>query len=137
MGVLLLNYKEIQAFETALRKAIEQSKLQAAEALIRASVRDDPDELLREVLDRPLDRLHIRDWNNIGAELLRFHQLVERYVEDPGLPRPLRVFVRGNCRPADGDEHHRLRHSGDSIARCEHRTIRSGGDDASSRTRPC
>jgi hypothetical protein len=86
-----LDYKEIQAFETSLRKAIEQSELRGAEALIRASLRDAPDELLQEVFDRPLDRLHIRDWDNIAADM----EDARRLVPDGQLEREWAAVLLG------------------------------------------
>ena len=47
-----------------------------------------------EIGDRPAwDRHSKRIAISAGAILLRFHQLLDRYAADPGLPRPLPLFV--------------------------------------------
>ena len=91
MGSPALNYREIQAFETALRKAIECSELEGAEALIRGALRDAPDALLEEVLNRPLDRLRIHDWDNIAADM----EGARRSVPEPELEHEWAAVLLG------------------------------------------
>ena len=50
-------------------------------------LRDAPDALLEEVLNRPLDRLRIRDWDNIAADTEGARRGVpEPELEHNGLP---------------------------------------------------
>ena len=91
MGSPELNYYEIQAFETALRKAIERSELERAEALIRSALRDASDAMLEEALARPLDRLRIRDWDNIAADM----EGARRSVPEPELEHEWAAVLLG------------------------------------------
>jgi hypothetical protein len=86
-----LTYDEIRAFETALRKAIERSDLAEAEALIRTELARAPDVLLQEVIDRPLEELRIRDWDNIAADM----EAVRRRVPEAELEREWGAVLLG------------------------------------------
>jgi hypothetical protein len=91
MGNSALTYDEIRAFETALRKAIERSDLTEAEALIRTELARAPDVLLQEVIDRPLEELRIRDWDNIAADM----EAARRRVPEAELERELGAVLLG------------------------------------------
>jgi hypothetical protein len=91
MGNSALTYDEIRAFETALRKAIERSDLAQAEALIQTELARTPDALLQEVIDRRLDRLRIRDWDNIAADM----EVARRSVPEAELDREWGAVLLG------------------------------------------
>ena len=86
-----MNYDEIRAFETTLRRAIERSDLTEAEALIRTKLEDAPDVLLQEVIDRPLDQLRIRGWDNIAADM----EIARRNVPEVELAREWGAVLLG------------------------------------------
>ena len=90
-GERALTYEEIRAFETALREAIERSDLAGAEALIRAGLEAAPDALLQEALDRPPDRLRIRGWHDIAADM----ESARRHLPEPDLDREWAAVLLG------------------------------------------
>ena len=73
-----MTHERIRAFETALRKAVEQSDLTAAEALIRSELERAPDPLIQQLIDRALDQLAIAGWDNIALDM----QTARRYVPE-------------------------------------------------------